>query len=355
MSPAVPASSTPPDDALRFPIASPPAHGQLLEVAPGVHWLRLPLPFALDHINLWVIDEGDGVTLVDTGIDRPQSREIWEQVLAGPLARKPIRRIIATHFHPDHMGLAGWLKARFDAPLLATTGEWAFARALALDLGPHYVERQVAFYRRAGVGPDMLAEIAGRGNTYADRVGPIPDSYQRLLDGMELNVGRRRWRVVVGRGHSPEHACLYCPELEVLISGDQVLPRISPNVGVWAQEPEGDPLPLFLASLERLKVLPENTLVLPAHGRPFHGLKPRVAALLAHHRERLRDTLEACPVSGEGQTAADLVPVLFKRRMDAHQTVFALGESLAHLHLLWHSGRLTRQVDGAGVARFRRV
>ncbi|SDG48798.1 MBL fold metallo-hydrolase [Roseospirillum parvum] len=344
-----------PGEELIYPLPEPPSTGELIEVAPGVRWLRLPLPFALDHVNLWLIDEDDGATLVDTGIDRPESRAVWEQVLAGPLRHRPIRRIVCTHFHPDHMGLAGWLGARFGAPLLATAGEWAFARALSLDTGPRYVERQLAFYRRAGLDRDMLGEIGARGNSYAERVGPIPDTYQRLLDGMTLTLGGRPWRVITGRGHAPEHACLYCPDLDVLISGDQVLPRISPNVGVWPQEPDGDPLPLFLASLERLRILPGNVLVLPSHGRPFRGLRARLDTLAEHHRERLRLAEAACPDAGAGVSGAEVIPALFKRAMDTHQTIFAVGESLAHLHLLWHAGRLIRQTDAAGVARFRRL
>ncbi|MFA7429056.1 MAG: MBL fold metallo-hydrolase [Rhodospirillaceae bacterium] len=336
------------DVVLDYPLDAIPEPGALIEVAPGVSWLRMPLPFALDHINLWVLEDGDGVTLVDTGVANDATKALWDTLLAGPLAERTVKRVIATHFHPDHMGLAGWLCPHLDAPLWATLAEWTYGAMLALDHSTEFVDNQVAFYASAGGDADLLAVVRERGNPYASRVVSIPPAVRRLVDGERFMVGGHEWQVVVGRGHSPEHAALWCPALDVLISGDQVLPRISPNVSVWPQEPDADPLSLFIDSLGALKAqVPDSVLVLPSHGRPFRGLHARIDDLLAHHDARLADTLEACAAGP--QRAIDLVPVLFNRTLDTHQTFFALGEALAHLHRLVATGTLERRCDGEGV------
>lgn len=339
---------------LAYPIDGVPEAGTLLEVAPGVAWLRMPLPFALDHINLWVLEDGDGVTLVDTGVANDTTKALWERILAGPLAGRPVRRLVCTHFHPDHMGLAGWLCPRLGVPLWATLAEWTTGAMLAFDRSTGFVDNQVAFYRGAGGGAELLDVVRQRGNPYAPRVAPIPPALRRLSDGEGFTVGGREWQVVVGRGHSPEHAALWCPELDVLISGDQVLPRISPNVSVWPQEPDADPLSLFMDSLAHLKAtVPDSVLVLPSHGRPFRGLHGRIDDLLAHHDERLADTLAACAEAPK--RGLDLIPVLFRRELDTHQTFFALGEALSHLHRLVATGALVRRRDSEGVWWFEKA
>ncbi|MGC2857201.1 MBL fold metallo-hydrolase [Novispirillum sp. DQ9] len=337
---------------LDYPIAEVPEGAVLVEVAPGVRWLRMPLPFALDHINLWVLDDGEGVVLVDTGVANDTTRALWDRVLAGPLAGRPVSRVICTHFHPDHMGLAGWLCPRLSAPLWATLGEWAYGSMLAHDATATFVDNQVAFYRGAGLDGAFLDEVRRRGNPYAARVVPMPPALRRIVDGERITIGGREWEVVVGRGHAPEHAALWCPALDLLISGDQVLPRISPNVSVWPQEPDADPLSLFMDSLAVFKArVPDSVLVLPSHGRPFRGLHARIDELLSHHDDRLADTLAAC---AEPMRAVDLVPVLFKRELDTHQTFFAVGEALSHLHRLVATGALAARRDEAGVVWFQK-
>lgn len=320
--------------------ADAPAPGEAIAVAPGVHWLRFPLPFKLDHVNLWLLEDGDGWCVVDTGIDRPESRAAWEAVAERLFKGLPLTRLIVTHFHPDHLGLAGWLRKRFGAELWMTLGEWALGRMLALDTGGDFMPDFRRFYGAAGFDAEAMAVVEARGNPYAPKVHPIPASYRRLSDGDEVAIGGKGWRVMVGHGHSPEHASLWCEALGLLISGDQILPRISPNISVWPQEPEADPLRLYLDSLPRFRPLPAETLVLPSHDRPFRGLHARLDQLEHHHDARLAETLEAC---AEPRAAVDILKRLFDRPLDDHQLFFAIGESLAHLHFLVGEGKLERR------------
>ncbi len=337
---------------METPFPVPPSPGQAVPVAPGIFWLRMPLPFALDHVNLWLIEDGDGWALVDTGLPDRKTRELWEGILTGPMAGRAPSRLVVTHFHPDHLGLAAWLGRRFGLTMEATLAEWLYGRMLSLDSGEGFIEASRAFYRAAGFDDKLMAVMVDRGNAYGKRVRETPPALRRLQRGEEILIGGRRWRVMVGRGHSPEHACLWCEELEVLISGDQILPSISPNVSVWPNEPQANPLHEFLDSLQTFRVLPDGALVLPSHGLPFRGLHARIDALEHHHDERLSRTLEAC---GTPLSAYDLLQVLFRRELDTHQLFFALGESLAHLHYLLHRGDLQRETDAAGVCRFGRL
>ncbi|MBB4284905.1 MBL fold metallo-hydrolase [Roseospira goensis] len=339
---------------LRFPHTTPPEPGTVIPVAPGVLWVRMPLPFALDHINLWVLEDGDGWTLVDTGIATSETQMLWDALLAGALADRPVRRLICTHFHPDHMGLSGWLTDRLDAPLWAPLAEWAFGRQLAAMADGEFAALARRFYERAGCGPEMLARVDQRGNPYRARVVPHPPAVRRIMAGQDIRIGAHDWRVVIGHGHSPEHAGLWCPHLRVLISGDQVLPRISPNVSVWPTEPDEDPLSLFLASLHHWRAtVDDDVLVLPSHGLPFRGLHARLGVLLHHHDGRLDETAALC--QAQPRSAMDLVPALFRRELDDHQRFFAIGETLAHLHHLERVGRLQRVVGGDGAERFSAV
>jgi glyoxylase-like metal-dependent hydrolase (beta-lactamase superfamily II) len=337
---------------LQFPVAAPPGPGEGLPIAPGVQWLRMPLPFALDHINLWLLADGPGWTIVDTGYAMPRTKELWEQVFAEQLRGLPITRVIVTHYHPDHIGLADWLTQRWRAPLFTTEKEWLSAGVMsqgAEDIGP----LRHNFARRAGLD-EAASELFGeRENSYRRGVPSVPAGFRRIADGMAIEIGGREWRVIVGEGHAPELACLYCAETGVLISGDQVLPRISPNISVQAHEPDGDPLALYLASLAKLRnAVPREAFVLPSHNLPFFGLHRRIDTLAAHHQARCDEVIAAWKLP---KTAVELMRVLFRRALDGHQTGFALGETLAHLNYLMHQGALDCELGADGVSRFIRA
>jgi glyoxylase-like metal-dependent hydrolase (beta-lactamase superfamily II) len=341
-----------PPAAPSYPLESVPAPGTAIPVAEGVHWIRMPLPFALDHVNLWALEDEEGWTLVDCGYALDSVKESWEQIFVTLLQGRPIRRIVVTHHHPDHVGLAAWLSSRFGVPVWMTEAEFLTAHAVWEGFAGYQRSAVLELFRTHGLDAKYLAAFSARESAFKRGVPELPSAFRRLLDNEDIVIGGRCWSVVEGHGHSPEHAALFCEELGLLISGDMVLPRISSNVSVWAKDPDGDPLGQFLSSLARYRELPEDTLVLPSHGRVFRGLHARIDELLAHHQERLRAVREAC---GEPRTAAQLMPVLFNRELDVHQVFFAIGESIAHLNRLVHCGALERMLGADGVYRFCRV
>ncbi len=325
------------------------AEGPVVPMAEGLMGFRLSLPFALDHVNLWLMRDGDGWTLIDTGIDNDATRAYWDERLGSLLQGLPLRRLIATHFHPDHMGLAGWLCERTGASFWATRTEWLTARALVHDGSKAFGEAGSRFDHRAGLEPERIAARASRGNVYRTRASAPPSSYTRVRHDDELVIDGELWRVLIGRGHAPEMIALYSAERDLLIAADQVLQRISPNISVWPAEPEADPLADYIESLDAFRALPESALVLPSHGQPFYGLHARIDQLIEHHRDRLARTLEA---AGDGRTAVEIMPALFERELDAHQLGFALGEAVAHLNHLVFKGVVTRTTDSRGIDRY---
>ncbi|MFN3630773.1 MAG: MBL fold metallo-hydrolase, partial [Casimicrobiaceae bacterium] len=340
---------------LTYPHESPPAAGAALEVAPGVFWLRMPLPFALDHINLWLIEEADGWAVVDCGLGTEATRALWEAHFAGTMAGRPLRRIIVTHYHPDHIGNAQWLAERFagpDGPLVPemSLAELLTAHGVAEGSGPFSRVLLAEFFRAHGLDEAQIEVTANRGNTYSGGVPTRPPGCRRLRPGQSLALGGATWQVIGGQGHSPEHLSLYCPARRVLISGDMLLPKISTNVNVWPVTAEADPVAEYIASLAEFKPLPPETLVLPSHGLPFRGLHARVAALEAHHEARMAELYAAL---AEGpKTAAEVIPVLFRRALDNHQLFFAIAEAVAHVNHGWRSGRLRRQIGDDRRIRF---
>lgn len=339
--------------ALRFPHAAPPPAGEVTEVAPGLRWLRMPLPFALNHINLWLVEDGAGWAIVDTGINNPETKALWEHLFATALGGRPVTRVICTHFHPDHMGLAGWLTERLGVELWTTAGEWEHASQALADPPGTFAGELLDFYRRVGFGNVAETVKTSRPSSYRTLVGPVPEHYHRLADGMAFDIGTRRWRVIIGRGHAPEHACLHCPELDLLIAGDQVLPKISPNISLWPRGADQDPLGSYIASLGKLeRAVPASAFVLPSHNLPFYGLHARINQLSALHAERVADIVAACHTP---RTGAEIVPILFTRTLDRHQLGFAIGETMAHLARAVAAGALARRERADGVWLFERV
>lgn len=350
---------------LHYPLGDAlPALGTTLEVAAGVRWVRMTLPFALNHINLWLlrdcIDGREGWSIVDCCIHRDEAKAAWEQIFANELQGLPVLRVIVTHMHPDHIGLAHWLCERWTESASATahacdlwisSTDYHVARLGCLGPTAFGGDRAAAYFAAHGLtAPEAVAQIKARTGYFPSLVPSVPESFRRMMDGDVLTIGQHRWRCISGYGHAPEHIALYNEDLNLLLGGDMMLPRISTNVSVYEQEPEADALALFLHSIDKFRALPEDTLVLPSHGKPFTGMHTRIRQLHDHHRARLADVLQAC--RSRPCSAFDVLPVLFPRSLDLHQTTFAMGEAVAHLNALWHQGQLHRSLHDDGVYRF---
>jgi glyoxylase-like metal-dependent hydrolase (beta-lactamase superfamily II) len=335
---------------LVYPLGDPPEAGVAREIAPGVRWICMPLPFALKWINLWLLEDGDGWTVVDTGIAMEQSREHWRAIFDSTLGGKPVTRVICTHMHPDHMGLAGWICRKFNAPLWMSRLEYITGRVLVADTGREAPDEGVAFYRAAGWDEDALDSYKVRFGGFGKAVSKVPDAYHRISDGDVIDIGGRPWRVVTGNGHCPEHVCLWQEELKLFISGDQVLPRISSNVSVFPTEPDGDPLTDWIDSCKKLlAVMPNDVLVLPSHNEPFHGLHERLNNLIEGHEKslaRIMKRLEVAP-----RRAVDLFGALFARKIGPDLIGMATGEAVAHANCLIGRG-LAKRVARDGVAYY---
>ena len=331
---------------LDYPFEGRPQPGQAFEVAEGVKWISMPLPFSLKWINLWLLDDGDGVAIVDCGIANNESRDVWEQIFENVLEGRPVTRVFCTHMHPDHVGLAGWLCKRFDCELWMSRLEYVTCRMLVGDTGRPAPAEAIRFYRQAGWTEESLSSYQKRFGTFGRAVADLPSSFRRLTHNDNVMIGGREWQIIEGSGHSPEHSCLYCQDLNVLISGDQLLPRISSNVSVHPTEPEADPLMNWMDSCHRLiEAVPEDVLVLPSHNEPFHGAHERLAALIDGHQrvlERLEAHLETPRKVTECFTA------LFGRKIGPDSLNAATGEAMAHLNYLRLRGRVHR-TDQDGV------
>lgn len=335
---------------IRYPLETPPEFGEATEVADGILWLRLPLPMALDHVNVFALDDGDGWTLIDTGIGTRKGREAMQAALAGPLAGKPVTRVLITHHHPDHIGLAGWFRDTHGAELLTTRTAYLMARMLALDVQDRPVAESVDLYKSAGMAPDILAQrMNERPFNFADMIDPLPLGFSRIQEDDLLSIGGRHWRVRMGHGHAPEHATLWSEDDDNILCGDQLLPSISPNLGVYPTEPDADPVGDWLESCARFQPLatPEQ-FVLPGHKLPYYGLPTRLDQLIENHVSAL-DRLQTHLATPS--TAAECFLAIFKREIRASEYGLALAEAVAHCQHLWLQGRATREkrADGAWV------
>ncbi len=338
---------------LIYPFEAAPLAGKVIEVAPGVVWMRMPLPFVLNHINVWGLEDNSGWAVVDTGMRTDETLAAWREIFANTTEQRPLTRIFATHMHPDHIGMAGWLTRKFNCRLWMTQLEYLNCRVLTADTGREAPDDGVKFYRRAGWHDEAIEKYQARFGNFGKHIHALPESYRRIKDGEEIRIGAHSWRVIVGTGHSPEHACYYCADLKLLISGDQVLPRISSNVSVHPTEPDADPMQDWLASLAKLKhEVPDDVLVLPSHNDCFRGLHARLDYLAASQErtlDRLRRTLK------ERRRTIDVFAALFGRSIDAADTSLlnlATGESQACLNYLLHRGELQCELDATGVAQY---
>ena len=330
------------DNDLTYPYESVPDFGATMEVAPGVHWLRMPLPMSLNHINLYLLEGADGWTIVDTGIRGEETRDLWHDIFESSLKGKPVTQIICTHMHPDHTGQAGFLSDRWRAPLLMSYAEYYQARVMSTMMRDGGNWQMSEYFQRAGISEDFLVRMAEMRSSFSPEPEdlPLPNSYIRLRDKEEIQIGRYTWEIVVGNGHSPEHVCLYCKTLRLLISGDQILPVITSNVSVMPTEPFANPMLGWLESHEKFKALiPNDVLVLPAHNEPFYGVQERLQQLIDHHEDRMLILEENCV---EPRNAVDLLPFLFKRELEGYSMFMALGECIAHLHCLMTRNRIER-------------
>ena len=339
-------------EALRYPWESHPAPDQVVELVPGVLWVRMKLPFRLNHVNIYLIADGDGFAVVDSGFGNEETIAAWTVLFEGPLRHVNVTRLIVTHSHPDHVGLAGWIVERFACPLQMSQVEYLQSIYHQNRGTKERRNAQRLFFRRHGMDENLTDQLLGRGQDYLKRVSELPPSYRRISHGDEVSIGARRFKVITGGGHALDQVMLYCAADKLFLSADQVLSKISPNVSVWAVEPDQNSLGEYLASLASLTTtLPYDALVLPGHGVPFYGLKTRIKQLADHHEERCRLIAEAC--RDVPQTSAQLVPVVFhKHVLDAHQMGFAAGELIAHVNYMLVEGRLTAQ-EKNGVLRFK--
>jgi glyoxylase-like metal-dependent hydrolase (beta-lactamase superfamily II) len=342
------------DATLVFPYPTAPDPGTVTEVAPGVLWLRLALPFALDHVNVYLIEDDEGWAVLDTGVCDDRTKDAWTAVIAGALGGRSITRVIATHFHPDHIGLAGWLVERSGADLLMSQTEFFFAQTLLGHPDAIRSPAHIAFFRHRGLDENATEALLGRGHNYLRMTSPVPTSYRRLAAGESIAIGGRSFEVLTGGGHAPEQVTLLCRAERLFFSADQVLARISPNISVWAWEPDADPLGAYLASLEALhESIPDRALVPPGHNLPFVGLQDRAADLAVHHARRCDTILAAC--AKRNLTGAELVPVLFTRPLDPQQTGFAFGETLAHVNYLLRRKSLKTKMRANGAMTYESV
>ena len=340
----------PKDAALVFPVPEPPAPGTVAEIAPGILWARIPLPFRLNHVNVYLIDDGDGWAVVDTGIGNDATRAVWEQLVQGPLAGRRLTRLIVTHHHPDHIGLAGWLAGRFALPLLITQTSYLACLTISLSPGALDAKPYRDFYLRHGLDAATTQRVATQGHGYLRMVSGLPPTFERIVAGDTLQIGARSFEVLTGNGHAPEQAMLYCAADNVFLAADQVLAKITPNISVWAVEPTGNPLGHYLRSLGELKArIPADALVLPGHQLPFYGLHVRSEQLIDHHEMRCSLIAAACREAP--RSAAELVPVLFTRQLDPHQMSFAFSEVQAHVNYMLRRGELAWVEGSDGVER----
>ncbi len=338
---------------IRYPWEKPPKHGETIQVAEGLYWIRLPLPLKLDHVNVYALDDGDGWTIIDTGMGSRETKGIWGDLLSGPLSGKPVKRVVLTHHHPDHVGLAGWFQNDHGAELWTTRTAYLMARMLTLDVQETPPPEILTFWQRAGMDPKILAKRASdKVFNFADTVSPIALGYKRIMQDDVLSMGGRDWTVHIGNGHAPEHATFWSQSDNLVIAGDQIISSISPNLGVYATEPEADPVGEWLETCERLyQIANSKHVVFSGHKLPFSGLPFRLKQLIGNHHSTLKRLLKFLD---SPQSAAECFQPLFKRCIGEGEYGLALIESIGHLNHLFRVKKVFRTLDPDGAYRFKR-
>lgn len=328
-----------------------PGPGEAIQVADRILWLRLPLPMTLDHVNIYALDDGDGWTIIDTGFQTGKSKDIWADLLNGPLAAKPVRRVIATHHHPDHIGLAGWFDAEHGARVWTTRTAFLFTRMLTLDHHEKTSDANLLHMKRAGAPEAMIEKARTREPMNFSRiVAPLNNGYKRIRENDRINMGGQMWRVFTGDGHAPEHATFWSADGKLVIAGDQILPRISPNLGVYPNEPEADPVGEWLVSCQKFQPYArEKHLVLPGHNRPFTGLPKRLEQLIDNHHGAIKRLSKFLV---EPHSAVECFDTIYKRRINEGEFGLAMVEAIAHLNHMFSSGEADKRLGPDGVIRF---
>ena len=337
---------------IKFPVEKFPSNKKVLEIQPGIYWARFLLPSLISHVNLYVIEEIDGITIIDTGLSVTSCIDNWSYILKNEFKNKDIKRVIVTHHHPDHIGLIGWFKDNFGAEIWTSRSSWLTSRMLTLDEKDVISKEVLNFWLSAGMPSEILQKkCLEKPFNFGDFVEDIPLGYRRILDNEILTIGNKKWNVKLVDGHAPEQILLFCPETKIVISGDQILPRISPNISVYPTEPSADPLGEYLESCENLlKIKDLGYLVLPGHNLPFYGLKTRIKQLLSHHKSalhRIENYIEKKPKS-----AYDIFLPLFNKKIRRSELVLALGEAVAHVNYLWKRDIIKKEINEKGVILF---
>lgn len=312
---------------------------RLFPVADDILGLRLPMPPPLDWVNTYFLRDHDGWFMVDSGYNTPDSRAILEAMITDHLDGLPIKGLILTHYHPDHVGQAGWICDRFKCPLYMSTNEWLLARWLSTDTSESYGKVLRDYYIATDAPLELAHAVGDRGNRFIATSDEVPATYKRLERGQTLTIGNRTWRVVIGSGHSPEMVLLYDEAGKLLISGDQVVARITPNISVWAFDVDANPLGDFLHSSATLpNEIPNDVTVLPGHGRIFDDIHGRLAGYLTFHENRLNKFRAG--LTGEPQSLYEMTKIIFVRDLTPRDFVFAIGETHAHANYLVAIGEM---------------